>query len=125
MTETRATLVDLPSGKIELVLVGGVMPVLEFNCACTDALPYCLASCCRMRSGTNVALTDEEAGRLKSVERGKGLHVLQANPDDSCIYLDSQSCLCKIHTTGKPQACGNFHCSPNGMGEGITHKDKG
>lgn len=124
MPETRATLVDLPSGKIELVLLGGMLPVLEFNCTCEDALPYCHAICCRMRSGTNAVLTPEEAARLESLTLKSGLTVLKGNPDDSCVYLDSQSELCKIHET-KPEACRTFHCSPNGMGEGLTLKDKG
>jgi Fe-S-cluster containining protein len=126
MPETlRVTLKDLPSGKIELVLLNGVLPLLQFNCACEHALPYCMAACCRMRSGVNAELTSEETTRLLCHVTGTGIVVLDGKPeDDSCVYLDSKSHLCNIQET-KPFQCRTWHCSPNGQGENITKKDNG
>lgn len=122
---TRVTLRDLPSGKIELVLLKSTLPVLQFNSSCQDALPFCKAMCCRMRSGVNVELLPQEYQTLLCHTTKTGMVVLDSKPeDDSCVYLDEQTDLCKIHSE-KPVNCGNWHCSPNGVGEHLTKKDHG
>lgn len=112
--ESRTTLVELPSGKIELVLVGGVYPVLQFNLPCSAALPYCQAACCRMRSGVNAILHPDEIEKFQSkrLPGPQELYVLASNPaDDSCVYLEDSKCT--IQNT-KPKSCTEWHCSPAG-----------
>lgn len=127
LLEERTTLVETPSGKIELAF-NGAFQVLQFNCECMDALPYCKAMCCRLRSGYHVKLLEGEKGKYESrplkVRDPNGLHVLQTKKKDgSCVYLNDEA-LCRIHQT-KPWACGVWHCSPGGKGDGIRFTDQG
>jgi hypothetical protein len=119
----RTSIVETPSGPIELVLVQGAFLTLQFNCDCMDALPYCKALCCRMRSGVNVLLDPDEIGKFKS-KPYRGNYILQSNPEtDACAHL-SAKCECTVHQD-KPRMCRAWHCSPGGKGEGIQVRDGG
>jgi len=119
----RTTIASTKSGPIELVLIQGAAMTLQFNCECLDALPYCKAMCCRLRSGLNVLLDVDEVQKFKS-RPFKGHHILQSQPEtDACVYL-SRDCLCQTHSD-KPRMCKAWHCSPGGKGEGIEVRDSG
>lgn len=121
----RTTIVETKTGPVELVLVKGMFMVLQFNCECTDALPYCKANCCRMRSGLNVVLQPEEVNKFAStLVKSSGLHVLQPQKEtDACVYL-SDTDMCVVHED-KPAMCKAWHCSPGGKGDGILVRDGG
>lgn len=124
MGEERKTIREVASGKIEVVF-NGVFSVMQFNCACSDALPYCKALCCRLRTSYTVILQKDEIGKFKSKPHphSPGLEILQ-DSGGNCTYLDEDA-LCGVHEAGKPWACTAFHCSPEGKGEGITHRQGG
>ncbi len=118
------TLVELPSGKIELVKVGPVM-FLQFNAECAECLPYCNAMCCRMRMAYNVELSDEEAIKFKGLDAekdGRKLKVLPVKDTTSwdCSYLTEES-KCSVHSD-KPSHCRDWHCSPGGNPDDPTIK---
>jgi hypothetical protein len=121
----RVTIAETRTGLIELVLVKGAFTVLQFNCECVDALPYCKANCCRARSGLNVVLQPDEVGKFQSrLIKSSGLHVLPGTAQtDACVYLSEEN-KCNVHTD-KPKMCGAWHCSPGGKGEGIQVRDGG
>src|ERR1019366_2045896 len=128
MTEKRSTLVDLPSGKIELVFhVENGYSKLEFNADCISCLPFCHAMCCRLRQGFTVLLESDEIAKYKNrpFPRDPQLRVLDRSEDgESCVYLDADKSLCTIH--GKhPKMCKSYHCSPGGVGENVKHRDGG
>ena len=118
------TLVTVPSGTIDLVTVQDTVQFLQYNCSCQDALPYCQAMCCKQRRQYSVALSKPEAERLASITTDNGLKILAPKPGNSnqCYYLENNRCL--IHQD-KPENCKNWHCSPGGVGEGITVRAKG
>lgn len=121
---TKTTLVTLPSGTIDLVLVEGDV-VLQFNTTCLDALPYCHAMCCRNRDKFNVPLEPDEVDKFKSWsvwDWDKNLYLLQYNDLKECTYLCDD--LCMVHDD-KPRGCSKWHCSPEGKGEGITIRANG
>jgi len=119
------TVAEVSSGKIELVFVDQ-LPVLQFNCSCEDALPYCNALCCRRRPDYNMALegVDEMKRFADSSIRHPTLPLvrLMAYKDGACIHLDG--CKCAVHAQ-KPSICKRWHCSPGGIGEGIEIRDGG
>lgn len=113
---------DTPTGPIELIFDGQQL-VLQFNCSCQDALPICKAACCRYRPFFNVSVSEDE----------KSKYLTQPNPDDdkmhilqhrgcNCVYLDES--LCSVHQD-KPSVCSSWHCSPHGVGEGVTNRQQG
>jgi hypothetical protein len=105
---------ELKSGTIDIVS-NGMMLMLQFNCHCDDALPYCRAMCCKMRMKYNVALDKEEAKRLVHIDMyqdGKLVQILPWKDDDySCIHLEHDKCLIQDK---KPHLCREEHCSPKG-----------
>jgi hypothetical protein len=115
-----------PSGPIELVYVAGELR-MQFNCACSDALPICRAMCCRLRTYYNVAVdADEAAAYNLEPPPGPGYDaVLRVNHEhDCCGYLNPHADTCSIQAT-KPRACRRWHCSPGGQGDGITEYGDG
>jgi Fe-S-cluster containining protein len=124
--EERQTLKEVPSGKIELVW-NGVYSTLQFNCDCMDAIPFCKAMCCRLRQGFTVLLKAGEVSKYKNrpFPQDPQLRVLQRSEDgNSCYYLDSEKSLCTIHGD-HPEMCRVYHCSPQGKGDGVKHRDGG
>lgn len=122
-------LVETKSGPVELVKIGPAM-FLQFNCDCSDALPYCQAMCCRMRMAYNVELTEEEAIRLKGLDAendGRKLKVLPVKDMGSwdCAYLTDDS-KCSVQEE-KPSHCRDWHCSPKGNRDDptVTRRDMG
>lgn len=120
-------MIALPSGSIDLAFDGTDVRV-QFNCSCEDALPYCHAQCCRGRPEWNVPVTDAdwvwEDMPLPTAETldGKVVRVLPVI-DNHCGFLDEQS-RCMTYDA-RPEACRNWHCSPDGVGEGITTRGLG
>lgn len=115
----------LPSGTIDIV-TNGPITLLQFNCGCLDALPYCRAMCCRSRLAYNTSLTQIEIETNKfEMLPGPGGMVLQTKVDNDweCHYL-GDDCKCKVHED-KPENCKNWHCSPGGPTKGITVREKG
>ena len=113
------------SGTIEIVS-DGPMTMLQFNCECMDALPYCKAMCCKSRLAFNTHLTPGEiaANKFTSTPGPNGLVVLETkNNGWECTYLE-KSGHCEVHHD-KPANCKNWHCSPGGPTEGITVREKG
>lgn len=119
---------DVPTGKIEIVDQDGLM-LLQFNCACEDAMPYCKGMCCRMRGVYNVALLPGEENKFKSEPHPKtpGLNIIASkqNKQMSCAYQDDSNGFCMVHND-KPVGCSKWHCSPEGGDPMvITHRDGG
>jgi hypothetical protein len=126
MELSKHTLVDTPSGKIE-VIHNGVFTILQFNTSCEDALPTCKGMCCGLRAGYNVLLQPGEEKEFDSVPHPlhPGRFMLTSDPKDMhCVYQDKTNGFCTIHAT-KPQGCRDWHCSPGGVGERIVKRDKG
>ena len=124
--DDKQLLVDVPSGKIELVF-NGVYSTLQFNCHCLDALPYCKAMCCRLRQGFTVMLKEDEVGKYKSKPHPQNpeLRILQSSPDgQSCVYLEANKNQCTIHDHS-PWMFGAYHCSPEGKGDRVEYRDGG
>jgi hypothetical protein len=113
-------LVNLPSGSIDLVH-DSISLSMQFNCSCDDALPFCKAQCCRLRSLYGVPIESDEVHKFKTDVHGD-LVILQKKVDDSCTYLENDRC--SVHVD-KPKNCSNWHCSPGGVGEGITVRANG
>ncbi len=114
---------DLPSGTIDIVQVGAVS-LLQFNASCKDALPYCKGMCCGSRYAYNVILEPEEVAAYASV-KVKDQDVLAFDPADMrCIYQDKEGHHCKIYED-RPSMCRQWHCSPEGKGEGINFRGLG
>lgn len=111
---------QLHSGTIDLEMYGGKL-YLQFNCLCRDALPYCRAMCCRNRPEVNVLIDNSEVETFVTTTVGP-FRVLEW-ADGDCVYLDSMN-RCMIHNT-KPHDCVRWHCSPHGIGLGLTIKEKG
>jgi Fe-S-cluster containining protein len=128
MTEEHTTLVEVKSGKIELVFNRDMgYSTLQFNCECTDAMPYCKAMCCRLRQGFSVLLRPDEISKYKNrpFPRDPELRIVDNSPDGkSCYYLDSDEAKCTIHGE-HPQMCKDYHCSPEGKGFGVKYRDGG
>jgi hypothetical protein len=126
MTEDRQTLVEVQSGKVELVW-NGKYSTLQFNAECKDVIHLCKAMCCRLRQGFTVLLEDDEVAKYKSrpFPRDPALRVLDRSVDgESCIYLDTGKSTCTIHGS-HPRMCKSYHCSPGGKGFGVKHRDGG
>jgi hypothetical protein len=117
-------IVNLPSGSIDIVHDGPLV-LLQFNCSCADALPYCHGMCCSMQMAYSAEMTQEESNRLGSrvVNEKLVLPVLDNKPWQ-CKYQSDINGLCTVHDM-KPENCKNWHCSPQGMGEGITKRAQG
>lgn len=133
MTETKRTLVQLPSGSVDVVeRVDGHVTMLmtQFNCSCNDAQPYCRSMCCRMQNMYSAELNEEEAARLgaRVIERvgHPDLIVIQTKMSNAseCMHFDNYALRCGVQAT-KPQQCKDWHCSPGGVGEGITRRANG
>lgn len=113
---------DTPTGPIEIVFDGKQL-VLQFNCSCEDAMPMCNAACCRYRPFYNVTVSEDEKSKFLTQPNPDNpeLHILQ-NRNDTCVYL--KDCKCEVHAD-KPSNCASWHCSPRGVGEGITRRQNG
>jgi hypothetical protein len=61
----RTQLVRVPTGSIDIVHDGPLV-LLQFNCSCADALPYCHGMCCSMQMAYSAEMTQEESNRLGS-----------------------------------------------------------
>lgn len=124
--DTR-TLAKVDSGTIDIVHTPqGVL--LQFNCSCADAMPFCKGMCCGMRHMYNTHLSEAEAlsGKYSVME-------LTTRPDEYFLAYDQNTkhCihqtpdgLCGVHSD-KPANCTNWHCSPKGVGEGIERRSGG
>jgi hypothetical protein len=122
--ENKTTIREVESGTIDLVLDEGIT-MMQFNCSCEDALPFCKAMCCRNRPYYNILLEKDEEDKFDKKEEyphDLSRHILQ-HQNGNCSYLDESS-KCKLHPD-KPRICKSWHCSPEGKGEGITIRDKG
>lgn len=121
MKDSR-TLVELSSGKIELVW-NGLWVLLQFNCSCIDALPYCHAMCCRSFS---IGVQADEAHKFKTKPHPITKQpTLLRNDLNVCQHLQGD-CKCEVHTD-KPNMCRRWHCSPQGNpgDKEIIHRDAG
>lgn len=123
----KLTLMEVESGTIDIAF-NGTQQLLQFNCSCKDALPYCNAVCCRNRPHYNVLLTkDEEDQFEKKIQfpTDPKLYILD-HKDGACAYLDAacEDGYCSVHAS-KPAICKRWHCSPNGVGEGLDLFDDG
>jgi hypothetical protein len=115
---------EVESGTIDLYF-NGQQQLLQFNCSCDDALPYCKAMCCRNRPAYNVLLNKEEEeqfGKQLPYPHDSDLKILD-HTGGHCIYL-TEECRCSVQET-KPAICKRWHCSPGGVGEGIDLWDSG
>lgn len=127
MEQDVVTIKEVPSGTIDVVHVKQGQ-LLQFNCSCADALPYCKGMCCGMRHMYNTHLTDEEAASGKyavlNLSTRPGENFIAFDPDTKhCIHQTSAG-FCGVHLD-KPESCGNWHCSPGGVGEGVTRRSGG
>jgi hypothetical protein len=61
----RTQLVRVKTGSIDIVHDGPLV-LLQFNCSCADALPYCHGMCCSMQMAYSAEMTQEESNRLGS-----------------------------------------------------------
>lgn len=124
-TDEKITLKKVDSGTIDLTF-NGRQQLLQFNCSCADALPFCNAMCCRNRPQYNVLLSKAEEERFeKKIQfpSDPKLHILD-HKDGNCVYFDGEDCSCTTHDT-KPDICRKWHCSPGGVGEGLDLFDNG
>lgn len=99
---------ETKSGPIEIVRMG-IAIVLQFNCNCDDAIPFCDAMCCRMRPMYNARIKDDEVNKFAFVQIGN-IKVVERK-DTNCFYLEGARC--GVHAD-KPQDCSSWHCSPKG-----------
>lgn len=127
MSLDRTILRQVPSGSIDLVFDGRQL-IVEFNCECMDALPWCKAACCRYRPFYNVALKDDEIDKFENVAPDEGsthtsgMRVLK-HINGHCAYLNDDS-LCSVHND-KPCVCKRWHCSPNGGDSNVETRGAG
>jgi hypothetical protein len=115
---------EVPSGKIEIIETENGEPLLQFNCSCLDALPYCRAACCKGRPGFNVGLEQDELDKYEwyIADTLPGQPLIQYE-GDCCKYL-TNDCKCVIHLD-KPKTCQKWHCSPGGIGDGVQIRSEG
>lgn len=120
MENHKTVLVELPTGRIELTTDSQDEPVIQFNCSCEDALPYCRAMCCKGRPLYNI-LVPPDRKDLETTPHpyNNTLTVLKTN-GNRCGYLTDENG-CSIHEN-KPPICKTWHCSPGGVGENLTQK---
>jgi len=127
LIESRVTLKQFESGgTIDLVMTPAG-PVLQFNCSCLDALPFCKGMCCGNRQLYNTNLTEKESKRFLSftAEKRPGEFFLMYDPGDrKCVYQNKTDGTCFIHND-KPRECNVWHCSPGGVGLNLLKKDQG
>jgi hypothetical protein len=111
---------EVESGRVEIVF-NGLFSTLQFNCSCEDALPYCKAMCCRMRvtGGATTTIDEDEKDKFRNVD---GMLMFDETTR-ACVYLDGE-CNCTVHLD-KPRMCRAWHCSPKGVGDGITIREAG
>lgn len=123
MTDHKLVLHSLPSGTIDIVSDTNGEPIVQFNCSCLDALPFCKAMCCKGRPMYNV-LVPSDRPDLDSVQHpyNESLKVLQCN-NNCCKYLSKEN-HCSINDK-KPKSCQEWHCSPGGVGENINVRANG
>src|SRR5438309_741472 len=120
----QVTLVKVQSGSVDLVH-SREGPILQFNCSCTDALPYCKGMCCGNRHVYNTILESGEEEKYASfLLHGFSHYYLAYDTDKKCVYQDKETGMCGIHGD-KPSGCRSWHCSPGGVGEGIMVRDGG
>jgi hypothetical protein len=122
MVEERRTLVELPSGKVELVW-NGLWVLLQFNAKCVDCLPYCHAMCCRTFS---IGAEEDEAHKFRTKPHPiTKLPMILRNDQNVCTHLQ-KDCKCEVHAD-KPKMCRRFACSPGTEidDETITRRDAG
>ena len=119
----KIVLVKLSSGAIELSSDTNNEPVIQFNCSCEDALPFCKAMCCKGRPLYNI-LVPPDRKDLETVLHpyDNSLNVLKTN-ENCCVYLLNDN-KCSINNN-KPEICKTWHCSPGGVGENLTQKCDG
>ncbi|MFA7301633.1 MAG: YkgJ family cysteine cluster protein [Candidatus Shapirobacteria bacterium] len=63
--------------------------------------------CCKLFY-INLSKKEFESGDFKTMDLDSKVHILDKNPDGSCIYLKNN--LCSIHEN-RPQVCRHFFCS--------------
>ncbi|MEZ2278088.1 MAG: YkgJ family cysteine cluster protein [Microcoleus sp.] len=98
------------TGEIRLELgADGVW--LQFDCDCTDALPYCQAQCCAL---IGTAVTPEEISifdyPVDISDFTTTQLVMERGADGFCRCLDRDNRTCKIYDN-RPATCRNFHCT--------------
>lgn len=122
--EDRTVLKNVPSGTIDLIF-DGCQLVMQYNCDCLDALPWCKGACCRYRPFYNIGLEPEEIGKFDAIPHPEDDKVqILKHVDGHCVYLDGESSLCGVHDD-KPCICKKWHCSPRGGGDEIETRDGG
>lgn len=115
----------VPSGIIEIVESDEGDPLLQFNCECIDALPWCKAACCRGRPQWNSGVYPDELEKFETldIEVEDGIKLLKFIKN-RCWYLGKDDNLCGTHPD-KPRICKEWHCSPGGKGEDIKLRSNG
>ncbi len=63
--------------------------------------------CCKLFY-INISKKEFESGKYKLMNLDSKIHILDKNPDGSCVYLKNN--LCSIHDT-RPQVCRHFFCT--------------
>lgn len=123
VAHNKVTLRSVPSGTIDIVSNDSGEPILQFNCSCDDALPYCKAMCCKGRPIYNVTVPEDRTD-LDSIKYpyNESLRVLQCD-GNCCKYLSKEN-RCSIQNK-KPPSCTSWHCSPGGFGENLKERATG
>lgn len=98
------------SGEIRLELgADGVW--LQFDCECTDALPYCQAQCCAL---IGTALLPEELAKfdypVDYSPQDSTPFTMQRGADGFCECLNRSNRTCTIYEN-RPHTCQSFHCT--------------
>lgn len=105
----KITLVTVPSGEIRLEQ-GGDGLYLQFDCDCTDALPWCQAQCCGLQ-GIEVERNEaiELDGLVEWDDRFE-MPVMKRDADAFCTCLNRETRSCEIYSD-RPKTCREFHCT--------------
>lgn len=108
----KETIRKVPSGTIDMA-VGADGVYLQFNCDCSDALPYCKAACCCL-PGIEVEkdelCTDLDKMTLPVVTNEEGNEEMKRGADGFCVLNSPTTKLCTRYDE-RPETCREFHCS--------------
>jgi hypothetical protein len=120
MDSHKTILVELSSGNIELTSNNQGEPIIQFNCECEDALPYCKAMCCKGRPTYNVLVSPDRKDLCPEPHPDDNDLMILPTEGNCCKYLSNNN-MCSVHDN-KPKDCMNWHCSPGGVGENIINR---
>jgi hypothetical protein len=116
---TREVVKEVPSGQIVMEMVPDQGVSLKFDCECSDALPYCQATCCTI---PGIQITNIEAHRflrtdlvqIEDLEVRKDTHKFWMRRDETpqhrCAMQDRKTLACKIYAD-RPETCRDYHCT--------------